>query len=160
MPQLSQSNPEDHLAYMRRALELAEEAGAEGEVPVGCVIVREGVIVGEGRNRREKDKNALAHAELEAVGAACAALGGWRLHECDIYVTLEPCPMCAGAILNARLRNVVFGARDPKAGVLESRVRLFELGFNHKPDILGGVMEEECGRLLSEFFQTLRTQRS
>lgn len=160
MPQPSQRDTTtDHSAFMRRALELAEEAGAEGEVPVGCVVVREGVIVSEGRNRREKDKNALAHAELEAIGAACATLGGWRLHECDLYVTLEPCPMCAGAILNARLRNVVFGARDPKAGALESRVRLFELGFNHKPVILGGVMEDECGRVLSEFFQKLRTQR-
>lgn len=139
-----------------RALELAAEAAEAGEVPVGCVIARQGQIVGEGRNRREADKNALAHAEIEAIDAACKALGGWRLHECDLYVTLEPCPMCAGAILNARLRRVVYGARDPKAGACESRVSLFELGFNHKPELIGGVMEDRCARLLSEFFQKLR----
>ena len=105
-----------HEVYMRLALELALEALAEGEVPVGCVIVRDGVVIGRGRNRRETGKNALAHAELEAIGAACTALGGWRLPETTLYVTLEPCPMCAGGIINARIPALYYGARDEKAG--------------------------------------------
>ena len=142
--------------YMLAALELAKEAAAEGEVPVGCVITRKGEIVGRGRNRREKGKNALCHAELEAINEACTTLGGWRLWECTLYVTLEPCPMCAGAIINARIPRVVCGARDAKSGACGSVCDLFAMEFNHKPAIEYGVREEECAALLSEFFQNLR----
>ncbi len=142
--------------FMRRALEVAREAEAEGEVPVGAVIARGDEIVAVGRNRREAAKNALGHAELEAIGRACAALGGWRLWPCDLYVTLEPCPMCAGAAVNARIRRVVFGARDPKAGSCGSVVDLFALPYNHRPQAVGGVLEEECAALLSDFFRRLR----
>ena len=143
-------------AYMRLALELAAEAAAEGEVPVGAVIVREGAVVGVGRNRRERARNALAHAEIEAIADACRRLGGWRLFGSTLYVTLEPCPMCAGAIINARIDRVVFGARDPKAGSCGSVTDLFSLPYNHKPAVQGGLLEEECGRVLSDFFRSLR----
>jgi len=142
--------------YMRLALELALEALAEGEVPVGCVIVRDGVVIGRGRNRRETGKNALAHAELEAIGAACTALGGWRLPETTLYVTLEPCPMCAGGIINARIPALYYGARDEKAGCCGSVLNLFEERFNHHPRIYGGILEAECAALLQDFFQRLR----
>jgi tRNA(adenine34) deaminase len=142
--------------FMREALRLAQEAGAEGEVPVGAVVVRDGVIVASGKNRRESGKNALCHAELEAIGGACRALGGWRLWQCELFVTLEPCPMCAGAAINSRLRRVVFGARDPKAGSCGSVVNLFELPYNHRPELCGGVLEEECSALLTDFFRRLR----
>ncbi len=144
--------------YMERALDLAREAFADGEVPVGCVIVRGDEIVGQGRNRREKDKSALAHAEMEAIGQACRVLGGWRLWECTLYVTLEPCPMCAGAILNARIPRVVYGASDPKAGAVNSVCRLYQMPFNHHPQVEQGVLEEECALLLTEFFSKLRIQ--
>lgn len=144
--------------YMDEALGLAREAFADGEVPVGCVIVRKGEIVGRGRNRREKGKNALAHAELEAISDACEALGGWRLWECTLYVTLEPCPMCAGAIVNARIPRVVYGAGDQKAGAVRSVCRLFDMGFNHHPVVEQGVREEECAALLKAFFQQLRVE--
>ena len=142
--------------YMREALSLAAEAAAEGEVPVGAVVVCEGEIVGTGRNRRELGKNALYHAELEAIDAACKRLGGWRLHKCEIYVTLEPCPMCTGAIINARLKRLVYGARDPKAGSAGSVVNLFELPYNHTPQVKAGVLEEECAQILRQFFRKLR----
>ena len=142
--------------YMLAALELAREAAADGEVPVGCVIVRRGEIVGRGRNRREKMRNALCHAELEAIHDACTNLGGWRLWECDLYVTLEPCPMCAGAIINARIPRVVYGAADAKAGCCGSVCDLFAMEFNHHPTVERGVMEEECAELLQEFFRELR----
>lgn len=142
--------------FMREAIRLAREAEADGEVPVGAVVVRGDEIVGTGRNRRETEKNALCHAELLAIGAACRALGGWRLWQCELFVTLEPCPMCAGAAINSRLRRVVFGARDPKAGSCGSVVDLFGLPYNHKPELVGGVLEEECAALLSGFFQKLR----
>ena len=119
--------------YMQQALELAREAAAEGEVPVGAVVVHGDTVVGIGRNRRECGKNALAHAELEAINQACRTLGGWRLSGCDLYVTLEPCPMCAGAIINARIDRVFFGASDPKAGSCGSLVTLFDLPYNHRP---------------------------
>ena len=141
---------------MRRALSLAREAAQAGEVPVGAVVTRSGVVVGEGRNRREQGKSALLHAELEAIAAACAALGGWRLWECGLYVTLEPCPMCAGAIINARIPLVVYGAPDPKAGCCGSVTDLFALPFNHRPRVAGGCLEEECGEVLKEFFRGLR----
>ena len=143
-------------AFMREAIRLARLAGAEGEVPVGAVVVRGDEVVGTGRNRRETEKNALCHAELEAIGSACRALGGWRLWQCELFVTLEPCPMCAGAAINARLRRVVFGARDPKAGSCGSLVDLFELPYNHRPELSGGVLEPECARLLTDFFKKLR----
>ena len=142
--------------FMREALRLAREAAAEGEVPVGAVVVKNGEIVARGRNRRETAKNALSHAELEAIGGACRALGGWRLWECELFVTLEPCPMCAGAAINSRLRRVVFGARDPKAGSCGSVTDLFALPYNHRPQLVGGVLEEECSALLTEFFKKLR----
>lgn len=144
--------------YMKRALELAHEAYDEGEVPVGAVVVKKttGEIVGEGRNRRETARNALAHAEIEAIDAACKRLGGWRLPECAIYVTLEPCPMCCGAIINARIDDVIFGAYDHKSGSVVSVQKMFEYPYNHFPKVEGGVMEEECGLILSEFFRSLR----
>ena len=146
----------DDIQYMDEALTLALEAAAEGEVPVGCVIVRKGEIVGRGRNRREGDKTALAHAELEAIAQACANLGGWRLWECTLYVTLEPCPMCAGAIINARIPRVVCGAKDEKSGACGSVCDLFNMDFNHHPAIEYGLREEECAALLTEFFRNLR----
>ena len=142
--------------YMEQALILARQAAAEGEVPVGCVIVRKGEIVGRGRNHRETDKTALGHAEIEAIGEACKTLGGWRLWECTMYVTLEPCPMCAGAIINARIPRVVCGAKDEKCGACGSVCDLFSMDFNHHPQIEFGLMEEESTLLLKEFFQNLR----
>ncbi|MDL2272999.1 nucleoside deaminase [Oscillospiraceae bacterium OttesenSCG-928-G22] len=141
---------------MREALALAGEAAAEGEVPVGCVVTRAGVIVGRGRNRREIGKNALFHAELEAIHEACRTLSGWRLHECDLFVTLEPCPMCAGAILNARIRRVCFGAPDPKGGAMGGVISLFDAPFNHHPQVTSGVLEADCAALLRDFFAALR----
>ncbi|MEM1484622.1 tRNA adenosine(34) deaminase TadA [Oscillospiraceae bacterium PP1C4] len=149
-------NDED---FMSLALELAAQAAAIGEVPVGAVIVCDGEVVGTGFNRRETDKNALAHAELEAINAACKRLGGWRLHKCDLYVTLEPCPMCSGAIVNARIRRLVFGARDAKSGCFGSVSDFNALPFNHKPEVVSGVRAEECAAVLSSFFQKLRSSR-
>ena len=128
----------DDRDFMNAALRLAALAAAEGEVPVGAVVTLGGEIVGRGRNRREKSKNALAHAEIEAINDACSNLGGWRLWQCDMFVTLEPCPMCAGAIINSRIKRVVFGAYD------------------HKPQLEGGFMQEECSAILSGFFKQLR----
>ena len=145
--------------FMRQALELAREAAAEGEVPVGAVIVRDGTVIATGRNRREEGRQALAHAEIEAIYGACAALGGWRLSGCTLYVTLEPCPMCAGAIINARIDRVVYGAPDPKAGSCGSLTDLFGMPFNHQPLCDGGVLEEACAGVLRDFFRTLRQQR-
>ena len=141
---------------MLRALELAREAGDEGEVPVGAVVVYQGKIISEGRNRRERDKNALCHAELEAIDGACRALGGWRLWQCELYVTLEPCPMCAGAIINARIPRVVFGASDPKAGSCGSVTDLFAMPYNHHPQVFSGFLEEAAAGLLRDFFRRLR----
>ena len=144
--------------YMEEALKLAREAFDDGEVPVGCVLVRNGQIVGRGRNRREKDKSALSHAELEAIADACRTLGGWRLWECTLYVTLEPCPMCAGAIINARIPRVVYGASDEKSGACGSVCNLFSMAFNHHPQVEKGIREEACAALLQEFFQNLRVE--
>ena len=144
--------------YMREALALAKEAAAEGEVPVGCVIVRGDKIVGRGRNRRETGKNALAHAEIEAINDACKNLGGWRLWDCTLYVTLEPCAMCAGAILNARIKRVVYGASDKKFGAVRSVCSLFSMDFNHHPEVESAVLEEESAQLLQAFFQNLRLE--
>ncbi len=152
---------EIHERYMRRALELAAIAASEGEVPVGAVVVKKstGEIVGEGRNRRETAKNALAHAEIEAIDAACRKLGGWRLPDCAIYVTLEPCPMCCGAIINSRIDDVIFGASDFKSGSAVSVQRMFELPYNWFPTVTGGVLGEECSGILSSFFRELRLLR-
>ena len=144
--------------YMDEALLLAQEAAKEGEVPVGCVIVRSGQIVGRGRNRRETGKTALGHAELEAIDEACRNLGGWRLWDCTLYVTLEPCPMCAGAIVNARIPRVVYGASDAKCGACGSVCDLFSMDFNHHPSVTAGVKEAEASALLKTFFQNLRME--
>lgn len=142
--------------FMELALELAREAAEEGEVPVGCVVTLGDQVVGRGRNRREKQKNALAHAELEAINEACETLKGWRLWQCTLYVTLEPCPMCAGAIVNARIPRVVYGASDRKAGACGSVCNLFEEQLNHHPESVSGVLEEECTQILKDFFRQLR----
>ncbi|MBQ3357050.1 MAG: helix-turn-helix domain-containing protein [Oscillospiraceae bacterium] len=141
---------------MRQALALAKEAAADGEVPVGCVITDGERIVGRGRNRREKGKNALYHAELEAINEACCSLGGWRLWRCTMYVTLEPCPMCAGAIINARIARLVYGAPDARAGSCGTLTDLFALPYNHRPEVTRGVLEEDCAAVLQEFFRKLR----
>ena len=148
----------EDLELMAAAMELAKEAAAEGEVPVGCVIARFGEIVGRGRNRRESGKNALAHAEIEAINDACNHLGGWRLWECTLYVTLEPCPMCAGAIVNARIPRVVYGASDAKCGAVRSVCSMFSMAFNHHPQVESGIREAEATALLTEFFQQLRIE--
>ncbi len=145
-------NPE----FMKEALILAQKAFDDGEVPVGAVVVRKGEIVGRGRNRREKGKNALYHAEIEAINNACKALGGWRLWECELYVTLEPCPMCAGAIVNARIPQVYFGAYDIKNGCCGSITNILELQNGYHPACEGGIMEAECAALMSDFFKKLR----
>lgn len=145
-----------HEDYMRRALELAEEAARNGDVPVGCVIVRDGVILGEGRNRREERGDATAHAELEAIRDACQKTGSWRLHGCTLYVTLEPCPMCAGGILNARIDTIRYGAREEKTGCCGSVLNLFEERFNHHPRIYQGPLTSACETQLQRFFQGLR----
>ena len=141
---------------MKAALALAKEAFDDGEVPVGAVVVRKGEIVGTGRNRREKAKNALCHAEIEAIDNACKNLGGWRLWECELYVTLEPCPMCAGAIVNARIPQVYFGAYDAKNGCCGSVANVLELEYGFHPSCQGGIMEEECAAIMSDFFKRLR----
>lgn len=146
----------DDRFYMEQALELARQAAADGEVPVGCVIVRGDTVVGRGRNRRETGRTALGHAEVEAISEACKTVGGWRLWDCTMYVTLEPCPMCAGAIVNARIPRVVCGAKDVKSGACGSVCDIFSMDFNHHPTIEYGVKEEESAALLTEFFQNLR----
>ena len=144
---------------MEEALLLAKQSFDEGEVPVGAVVVKDGEIVGRGRNRRENGKNALFHAEISAIDEACRNLGGWRLWQCAMYVTLEPCPMCAGAIINSRIKKVTFGAYDKKAGSFGSVVDFNDLPYNHKPQIEGGIDEKECSELLSLFFEQLREKR-
>ncbi len=146
------------LEFMDAALALAREAAADGEVPVGCVIVRNGQIVGRGRNRREGSKTALGHGEIEAIADACKHLGGWRLWDCTLYVTLEPCPMCAGAIINARIPRVVFGAKDAKCGACGSVCDLFSMDFNHHPQVESGLREEDAAQLLQDFFANLRIE--
>ena len=148
----------DDLMYMDEALALAREAALDGEVPVGCIIVRDGQVVGRGRNRRETGKTALGHAEIEAIAEACKKLGGWRLWDCTLYVTLEPCPMCAGAIVNARIPRVVYGASDSKCGACGSVCDLFSMEFNHHPTVCAGVREAEASALLQEFFRSLRLE--
>lgn len=145
-----------HEFYMRQALLLAREAAGAGEVPVGCVIVRDRRVVGWGRNRRETERTALGHAEVEAIHRACETLGGWRLTGCTLYVTLEPCPMCAGAIWNARLTNLWYGAREERSGCCGSVLNLFAENLDHATAVRGGLLEEECAGVLGRFFQTRR----
>ena len=143
---------------MREALALAAEAAAEGEVPIGCVITLGDRIVGRGRNRRELGKSALAHAEIEAIAEANRTLGGWRLWQCTLYVTLEPCPMCAGAIINARIPRVYYGARDSAMGACGGVLNLFMEDFPHHPALVGGILEEDCRLVLTDFFRALRSE--
>ena len=146
----------DHEGYMRQALDLAREAAARGEVPVGCVIVQGDRVVGRGRNRREEKQHTQSHAEMEAIQQANEALGSWRLDECTLYVTLEPCPMCAGAILNARIPRVYYGARDREMGACGGVLNLFMEDFPQRPALVGGILEEECRGVLTDFFRRLR----
>lgn len=148
----------DDQYFMGEALKLAKEAADCGEVPVGCVITLGDEIVGRGRNRREKDRSALAHAEIEAIAEACKNLNGWRLWQCTLYVTLEPCPMCAGAIVSARIPRVVYGASDRKYGACGSVCSLFSMDFNHHPQVESGVRAEEAAALMQEFFRNLRVE--
>lgn len=141
--------------FMSRAIELAKIAGSQGEVPVGAVIVKDGKIIGEGYNMREQKKNALSHAETEAINNACNTLGDWRLDNCTIYVTLEPCPMCAGAIVNARIREVVFGAYDKSMGCIDSVTSITSLPFANTT-VYGGIREDECKKILADFFKGVR----
>ena len=145
-----------HEKFMEEALILAREAAAAGEVPVGCVIVRHGEIIGRGRNRREEKQSTLSHAETEAIAEANRALGSWRLEDCELYVTLEPCPMCAGAIINARIPRVFYGARDSAMGACGGVLNLFMENFPHHPALVGGIRGEECAQVLTDFFRTLR----
>ena len=146
----------NHEYFMAEALSLARQAIADGDVPVGCVIVKDGEVIGRGRNRRELNGDATAHAEVEAIREACAKLGSWRLHRCALYVTLEHCPMCAGAIINARISEVRYGAREEKSGCCGSVLNLFEERFNHRPRVYQGPLERECEGALQAFFQSLR----
>ena len=142
--------------YMKEALKLAREAAAAGEVPVGCVIVREGEIIGRGRNRREEKQATASHAEMEAIAQANQRLESWRLDDCELYVTLEPCPMCAGAILNARIPRVYYGARDEAFGACGGVINLYMENFPNRPALVGGILAEECRSVLAEFFSKLR----
>lgn len=146
----------DHEYYMQQALTLAREAAQRGEVPVGCVIVKDGKIIGRGSNRREEKQAVSSHAEMEAMAQANQTLGSWRLDGCTMYVTLEPCPMCAGAIINARLDRVYYGARDEVMGACGGVLNLFMEDFPHKPQLVGGLLAEECRSVLQEFFRDLR----
>ena len=149
----------DHEYYMRLALELAQEAGGDGETPVGCVIISAaGDVIGSGRNRREKEKNAVAHAEIEAIEDACKTIGDWRLSDCSLYVTIEPCPMCAGAILMSRISKLFYGARDDLTGSCGSVINLFMEPYGHSPEVTGGILADDCAALLTDFFKRLRDQ--
>ena len=146
--------------YMMEAIRQAKRAAEKGEVPVGAVIVREGKIVSRGYNRRETDQNGLAHAEMIAIRRACGKLGSWRLNDCTLYVTLEPCPMCTGAIINTRLKRVVIGARDPKGGAMGGVTDLLSCPWNHHPEVRFGVEEECCAELLRVFFRGMRSGKN
>lgn len=141
---------------MLLALRQAKESSLRGEIPVGAVVIKDKQVIATGQNRREEHHTALGHAEIEAIADACRKLGRWRLDDCDLYVTLEPCPMCAGAIINARIRRIYFGAYDNKAGSLGSLTDLSRLPYNHKPEVYGGIMEKECREMLASFFAQIR----
>ena len=148
---------ETHIKYMKEALKLAKKAYLLGEVPIGCVIVYDGKIIGRGYNRRNTDKNTLSHAEITAINKASKKLGDWRLEDCTLYVTLEPCQMCSGAIIQSRIKTVVMGCMNPKAGCGGSVLNLLEMKeFNHQAEVIRGVMEEECSSILQLFFKELR----
>lgn len=147
--------------YMLEAIKQAKKAENVGDVPIGCVIVCDGKIIARGYNKRNKKKSTLCHAEIEAIGKATKKVGDWRLENCTMYVTLEPCPMCAGAIVQARINRVVVGAMNPKAGCAGSIVNLLQMdGFNHKVELTTGVREKECGDLLSNFFVRIRKNKN
>ena len=145
-----------HSDYMDLAIEEAKSALLSNDVPIGCIIVKDGCVIGRGYNTRERDQTAIGHAEINAIREACAAVGSWRLSGCTLYVTLEPCPMCMGAIINARIDTVVFGAYDVKAGCAGTLADFCRIGFNHVPEVLGGIREIACSTMLSEFFEALR----
>ena len=147
------------MIFMKKALDEARLAFEKGEVPIGAVIVRDGEVIASAHNLRETDRSATAHAELLAIQKACEVLGGWRLSGCELYVTLEPCPMCAGAIINSRIDRVIFGSKDEKAGACGSVMNLFAADFNHRPKLTVGVLEEECSSILKEFFASLREKK-
>ncbi|PKM61611.1 MAG: tRNA-specific adenosine deaminase [Firmicutes bacterium HGW-Firmicutes-21] len=149
----------DDRFYIKQAIKRAKKAALLGEVPVGAVIVKDGVIISSGYNLREKKNNALLHAEIIAIDRACKRLGVWRLEDCTLYVTLEPCPMCAGAIINSRIKRVVFGGYDQKAGVYGSVFNISDFAFNHRYEVTGGVLKDECAALLSDFFAQLRINK-
>ena len=146
--------------FMQKAIEEAKKAEKIGEIPIGAIIVKEGNVIATGYNKREIRKNALLHAEIEAINNACEKIGNWRLINCDLYVTIEPCPMCAGAIINSRIKKLIFGAKDTKAGSCGSVINLFELKYNHRPEVISGVMEVKCRNLLSNFFKNLRQNKN
>ena len=142
--------------FMKLAITEAQKAAEKGEVPVGAVIVKNGEVIAATHNLREEKQNALSHAEIEAINLACQKLGSWRLDDCELYVTLEPCPMCTGAIINARIKTVIFGAYDSKMGCMDSVINLCDYPFNHQPEIYGGIMEDDCLLVLQNFFKKLR----
>lgn len=142
--------------FMKEAICLANQAKTNGEVPVGAVIVKDEQIIATGKNMREEKQNALSHAEIEAINNACKAIGSWRLDGCEMYVTLEPCPMCAGAIINARIKTLIFGAYDKKMGSVDSVVNLCDMPYNHKVEVYGGIMEDECLDIIKDFFKKIR----
>lgn len=146
--------------FMKEAIKQAKKADKTGETPIGAVIVHKGEIIARGYNKRETKKNALCHAEIQAINKACSKLGGWRLPECDIYVTLEPCPMCAGAIISSRIENLYFGAFDKKTGCAGGKINLFEKNlFYHNVNTVGGLMEDECAGIIKNFFKNLRQKK-
>ncbi len=148
-----------NLKYMELAYKNALKAYKLNEVPVGCVIVHDNKIIAQSYNKRETKQNALAHAEVIAINKACKKIGSWRLEDCDLYVTLEPCPMCAGAIIQSRIKNVYYGAKDLKTGACGSKFNLFDIKFNHEVNIFSGILEDKCGVLISNFFKELRTNK-
>lgn len=146
--------------WMKEAIKQAKKAAQKDEVPIGCVIVKDDQIIARAYNKREMKQCSTAHAEILAIEKACKKLGSWRLEDCDLYVTLEPCPMCSGAIIQSRIRNVIFGAYDPKGGCMGSNMNINDVrGFNHYPDIEGGILQDECSRLLKEFFKSKRKKK-
>lgn len=146
--------------WMKEAIKQAKKAAQKDEVPIGCVIVKDDQIIARAYNKREMKQCSMAHAEILAIEKACKKLGSWRLEDCDLYVTLEPCPMCSGAIIQSRIRNVIFGAYDPKGGCMGSNMNINDVrGFNHYPDIEGGILQDECSRLLKEFFKAKRKKK-
>ena len=146
--------------WMKEAIKQAKKAAQKDEVPIGCVIVKDDQVIARAYNKREMKQCSTAHAEILAIEKACKKLGSWRLEDCDLYVTLEPCPMCSGAIIQSRIRNVIFGAYDPKGGCMGSNMNINDVrGFNHYPDIEGGILQDECSRLLKEFFKAKRKKK-